>query len=1214
MASWDPLKSQPSFNADTMLLLTDGTVLCHEANSAKWHKLTPDATGSYVNGTWSNLASLPDNNSIPAAAGGPTNAPLYFASAVLADGTVITAGGEYNSGNANADILTVQIYDPIADAWSTISTPAGWTGIGDAVSCVLPDGRFLLGNFSSSQTALFDPVTQIWQAGGAKGDSCSEETFTLMPNGAVLTVQCSNSPNAEQYVPSSNTWFGVGSTGSTLPQACPGFVAEIGPALLLPDGRVLAVGATGATALYTPNADPTKAGTWANGPTLQDSGGNTLFPMDAPGVLLPNGKVMLTASPGPPCGYPSPTTFFLYDPATNAATIVTGPANNGGPAYTGRLLLLPTGQVLYSNNSTDIRVYTPDAGGQSSWKPAITVCPTTLITGHTYKISGTQFNGLSQACSYGDDAQMATNYPIVRLSNTAGQVVYLRTSNHSTMGVATGGTTVSTNIAVPGTLGTGPWSLVVIANGIASDPVAVTVGTEDCFFIVDRSTYAQGEIQALINLNGSPATIDDALFLVVEGFSKAQVGAAVPVVSSPVAKISLQSSGPPIPQDPTLPASAIQRLTFPFRVLFQDTSMFTATAQTLTLNASFSATGSTVFASAQIQLLNTPNPYVLDGDVANGKPWYLSVDLRVFQVKAGETKFAATTATAGSAQSVATAFIAKVISNLNADPSGLGGVFQSLPQDDEDATPLALAPADTAGTAVYNFALARVRYRDVQTATNVRVFFRLWPAQQTNATYDVSTTYRSAVNGVSKIPILGIVGDEITTIPFFASPRVGNNAKLTTQSDAPNVRNISPDQFGAEVDSYFGCWLDINQPGDLRFPPRMVGGNPADIPDGPFASFSPLVSIQQLVRSQHQCLLAEVSFDPDPIPPNADPSTSDKLAQRNLAFVNVPNPGIEASRIAPQTFEVRPTPLVLKADNRPDELMIQWGNTPAATPAAFYLPGANAAEIMTWAGKLYTTHNLTQLDAHTIGVLTGGVTYLPIPRGTNVNFAGLVSLELPATIHKGEKYNVVLRQITTADFQQVVIQIARRQAVQVRGAGGDQGGNQVFTWRRTLGVFQISIPVSTKTELLVAEERFYAIARWIQKAIPTTSRWYPVFQRYVKLLGGRVDGLGGDSSKIQPSGTGDVAGDNHKHDHDEHCLEFTGKIAGRIYDHFGDFEGFLLATGCEGERRFCSRESRIERIVRDAWAERSTVTVVVYARDVECPVKIIIAGVVRCSW
>ena len=92
MASWSPLQNQPSFNADTMLLLTDGAVMCHELEAANWHRLTPDSTGSYVNGTWSSLAPLPNNPIIPTSVGGPTNAPLYFASAILRDGRVFVAG------------------------------------------------------------------------------------------------------------------------------------------------------------------------------------------------------------------------------------------------------------------------------------------------------------------------------------------------------------------------------------------------------------------------------------------------------------------------------------------------------------------------------------------------------------------------------------------------------------------------------------------------------------------------------------------------------------------------------------------------------------------------------------------------------------------------------------------------------------------------------------------------------------------------------------------------------------------------------------------------------------------------------------------------------------------------------------------------------------------------------------------------------------------
>lgn len=80
-----------------------------------WWKLTPDEFGSYVNGTWTQLASLPDGYS-----------PLYHASAVLPDGRVIIEGGEYifSNGVFNA-VWSDQgaIYDPLANGWTPVAPP-----------------------------------------------------------------------------------------------------------------------------------------------------------------------------------------------------------------------------------------------------------------------------------------------------------------------------------------------------------------------------------------------------------------------------------------------------------------------------------------------------------------------------------------------------------------------------------------------------------------------------------------------------------------------------------------------------------------------------------------------------------------------------------------------------------------------------------------------------------------------------------------------------------------------------------------------------------------------------------------------------------------------------------------------------------------------------------------------------------------------------------
>src|SRR4051812_20548243 len=118
--TWTPLAHQPPFNASMALLLTDGTVMVQDYVSSEWWRLTPDNTGSYVNGTWTQLASMPAGH-----------APLYYASAVLPDGRVVVEGGEYNASLAAAVETTLgAIYNPATNVWTSIAPPSGVTQIG----------------------------------------------------------------------------------------------------------------------------------------------------------------------------------------------------------------------------------------------------------------------------------------------------------------------------------------------------------------------------------------------------------------------------------------------------------------------------------------------------------------------------------------------------------------------------------------------------------------------------------------------------------------------------------------------------------------------------------------------------------------------------------------------------------------------------------------------------------------------------------------------------------------------------------------------------------------------------------------------------------------------------------------------------------------------------------------------------------------------------
>jgi len=456
------LANQPPNGAGLAFLLTDGSVIFQDNNSSDWSKLTPDQFGSYVKGTWSQTASLPAGY-----------APSDFASTVLADGRLVIVGGEYNSGNF---VLMNQaaIYDPIADTWTSLAPPAGWDYIGDSPSVVLPNGQFLIGRKLDMQMAVLDPATLQWTAVGSAGksDFNAEEGWTLLPDGSLLTVDVKNAPNSERYVPSAGTgigkWISAGSTVVDLHSPGTGCLVygggcynppgEVGPAVLRPDGTVFATGSKSAagpghTAVYAPPAIPTDPGTWTAGPDFpnNDNAGDSFA------VLLPSGHVLVEGNSG---------TLYEYD----GQKLTPGDHVASGSS----LLVLPSGEVIVGGAT--VQVYTSSGQPSAAWAPTVTTFSASVTRGATYSISGTQFNGLSQAAGFGDEEETATNYPLVRITNLATlHVVYARTHGHSTMAVATGSAIVSTNFDVPATMETGPSALEVVANGIASISVSVTV-------------------------------------------------------------------------------------------------------------------------------------------------------------------------------------------------------------------------------------------------------------------------------------------------------------------------------------------------------------------------------------------------------------------------------------------------------------------------------------------------------------------------------------------------------------------------------------------------------------------------------------------------------------------------------------------------------------------------------------------------------------------
>jgi hypothetical protein len=449
---WQQVEATSPFGANgagTALLMTDGTVMVQD-NTSNWFSLAPDKNGNYVEGKWTQKASLPSNYG-----------PLYFASAVLADGKMEINGGEYNFFQGTETNLGA-IYDPVANAWTSVSAPSGWAKIGDASSVVLEDGTFMLGNCCYTIQALLNEGSLTWTMTGAgKADTNSEEGWTLLPNGKVLTSDVFNAPNSERYNPNTGTWSSAGTVPVNLTNQF-----ETGPQILRPDGTVFFAGASQHNAIYN-----THTRQWSAGPDFPVVGGQQLDIADGPAALLTNGDVLMAASPGV---YAAPASMLVFD-GSQFTTIANPPNAPNDSSYNIRLLVLPTGQVLETDSSDDVEIYTPRVPPDRTIAPSISSVPTTLTHGNTYTISGVRFNGFSQANAYGDDAQAATNYPLVRIRNSAtGHVFYARTHDHSFMGVASQAT-VSTMFDVPSSIELGASTLEVIANGIHSTPVAVTI-------------------------------------------------------------------------------------------------------------------------------------------------------------------------------------------------------------------------------------------------------------------------------------------------------------------------------------------------------------------------------------------------------------------------------------------------------------------------------------------------------------------------------------------------------------------------------------------------------------------------------------------------------------------------------------------------------------------------------------------------------------------
>jgi hypothetical protein len=846
--------------------------------------------------------------------------------------------------------------------------------------------------------------------------------------------------------------------------------------------------------------------------------------------------------------------------------------------------------------------------GTAPPNPARSDWVNTTFTGA--KVGGVQVNGDGDPVSYGC-ALAFIYYLTVQLGFTINEVIAkysgkLASCYHGVTGDATD--------PFPGFLG-------ILAHVFPAGQPAALTGTNpdnqfpiaEVQFYSQKNTFGKGEAKDIIDHQGG--LISQAFWVVIDGLSKQSFqNLGVQVATFTGAFADLQGQGVTITANPIGPEfqngvhpKSPQRIRIPYDITLSQAilSKFPGkgVGPELDLNTSLTAGGSAVAgsnATMDFEFIAAGDPYFTNIDPTQNNEPYLSQDLRVFNVAPAidNTPFPGGPTFGPDNVTGAYSYIQALLDHLNStsiftNPAGTDPFPQLPNQAGEGQTDTSVAPfaLQTAFPPIfvnnYNFAIAKVRLRGTSgtsgEAKDVRVFFRVFASQSPDTDFDPNGTYVSQPDAAGK-PGTPLPGAGETTIPFFAT----NNASSQTdyQTGGPNIHTITIPTGQDMVYRYYGCFLNFYDPTNQ-------------------------VANQQVLTwlpGTHHCVVAQIAYDDAPIPSGVSPMSWDQLAQRNLQFTAVDNPGPAETHRAPQTFDIRPSRAIGLPGHLglpPDELMIDWGDVPTGSTASIYWPAVAAADVIALAKTWGGAPGISSSDAHTLIVkVEGGVSYIPIPEGAGQNFAGLFTLELPLGITTGQEFEVLVRRIATKfgkppapppppppKLQSPPSRKHEKAAKPAHVVQPDVVIQREIMWRYVVGTFVVRIPVSTGERMLIPEYMTLAIMKWRLAHLSPGSRWAPVLERYIKYCSARLEGIGGDPSQVPPSLTWKppLPGEGGKGTGRGEGL-LCGKVIEVLFDCHGTFEGFVLDDCCE-HRRVPSRERGLADLVLRACHENLTVCV-----------------------
>lgn len=278
------------------------------------------------------------------------------------------------------------------------------------------------------------------------------------------------------------------------------FGADDAPAALMPNGHVLLAADAGANPItQSGNATagsaiisgiPSTAGLQVSWSVFQADGGTNVIPPNTVitsidsrhQIHLNNNAAAAAQAISLVFGgvFSSPTQLFDFDPHANRISPVNPPLNDPNlptfPAFVTRMLVLPNGQVLFSDGlGNQLYAYTPRGSTNPAYLPVI---ERVTHDDGVFTLSGRQLNGPSDASAYGDNAQSNENFPIIRLQNSSGLVFYCRSTDWTSTSVGNiphESVKFTLNPAVT----PGFYQLIVSAGGISSAPFPIRITSEE---------------------------------------------------------------------------------------------------------------------------------------------------------------------------------------------------------------------------------------------------------------------------------------------------------------------------------------------------------------------------------------------------------------------------------------------------------------------------------------------------------------------------------------------------------------------------------------------------------------------------------------------------------------------------------------------------------------------------------------------------------------